>query len=101
MTRLNPDPKKAALALFALTLCLFADAHAQKRQAIVIMRPPGGGAQVAQCDGTMDLIYQLVSDVKLNNKEEVRMAGNLGASSDSASVPREVYEKTQKTKLRV
>src|SRR2546423_1464798 len=99
MTHLNPSLKKTALAVLALSFCLLADAHAQKRQAVVIMRSPGGAA-IAQCDGTMELSYQIVSEARLNNKEEVRMAGNLGASDDSAVVSRGVYEKTQKAKLR-
>jgi hypothetical protein len=99
MTRLNPNLKKLALAILAISFCLLADAHAQKRQAIVIMRP-SGGAQAAQCDGATELNYQVVSDAKLNNKDEVRMAGNVGASGDSALVTRQAYEKTQKAKLR-
>jgi tetratricopeptide (TPR) repeat protein len=99
MTRLNPRLQRSALAFLALSFFLLADAHAQKRQAVVIMRS-NGSAQVAQCDGTMELNYQIVSDPKLNSKEEVRMAAGLGASGDSASVSREAYEKSQKAKLR-
>jgi hypothetical protein len=99
MTPLNPSLKKSALAILAVSICLLADAHAQKRQAIVIMRQ-SGGSQVAQCDGTTELNYQIVSYAKLNNKDEVRMAGNVGASSGSAVVSRQAYDKTQKAKLR-
>ncbi len=98
MTRLNPSLMKAALAALALSSCLVADAAAQKRQAIVIMRSPGGGASVAPCDGAAEINYQIVSDAKLNNKDEVRLAGALGGAG--ASVSRKAYEETQKTKMR-
>jgi hypothetical protein len=100
MTRLNPSLMKAALAALTLSCCLAADALAQKRQALVIMRAPGGEPAVAQCDGTAEINYQLVSDAKLNNKDEVRLAGALGGAGASTSVSRKAYEETQKTKMR-
>lgn len=101
MTRLTPSLTKAALAALALSTCLAASASAQKRQALVIMRAPGGGAAVARCDGTAEINYQIVSDAKLNNKDEVRMAGGLGGASGSTSVSRKTYEdNTQKAKMR-
>jgi hypothetical protein len=99
MTRLNPSLMKAVLAALALMSCLAAGTAAQKRQALVIMRPPGG-ASLAQCDGAAEINYQIVSDARLNNKEEVRMAGALGGAGASTSVSRKAYEETQKTKMR-
>src|SRR2546423_11383558 len=99
MTHLNPSLKKTALAVLALSFCLLADAHAQKRQAVVIMRSPGGAA-IAQCDGTMELSYHIVSEARLNNKEEVRMAGNLGASDDPAAVSPGADAQAQEAELR-
>jgi hypothetical protein len=99
MTRLDPTVKKAALAALIISACLCADARAQKRQALVIMRPPGGAA-ASQCDGATELNYQLVSEAKLNGKEEVRMAGDIGAAGASASVSRKEYEDSRKAKLR-
>lgn len=99
MTRLDPNMKKVTLAVIILSACLFADARAQKRQAIVVMRPSGGTA-ASQCDGSTEINYQVVSDAKLNGKEEVRMAGNLGAAGASSSVSRKDYEDSKKAKLR-
>lgn len=102
MTRLTTGLKKAALAALAtlvVSSCLAEEALAQKRQALVIMRAPASTA--SQCDGTTEISYQLLSDAKLNNKEEVRMAGGLGGAGTSTLVSRKVYEdSTQKAKLR-
>ncbi len=101
MSRPNPSLMKAALAALALSSCLVADAFAQKRQALVIMRAPGGGASVAQCDGAAEINYQLIAEPKLNGKEEVRLAGTLGGAGASTLVSRKTYEdSTQKTKMR-
>ncbi|HZI19279.1 MAG TPA: hypothetical protein VEY09_11855, partial [Pyrinomonadaceae bacterium] len=102
MSRPHTRMKQIALAALTLPLCLLAfavSAQAQKRQAVVVMRAPGGGA-AAQCEGTAELNYQIVSDAKLNGKEEVRMAGNLGSPSEATSVSRKEYEDTRKAKLR-
>ena len=98
MTYLNF--KKAALTVFALLFCLLADAYAQKRQAVIVMRSPGGGASIAPCDGAMELNYQIVSEAKLNNKDEVRMGSNIGSPGASRLVSRKEYEDTRKAKLR-
>lgn len=102
MTRLTTGLKKAALAALAtlvVSSCFAEEALAQKRQALVIMRAPTSSA--SQCDGTTEIGYQLLSDAKLNNKEEVRMAGGLGSAVASTSISRKFYEdSTQKAKLR-
>jgi hypothetical protein len=96
----HPSLMKVALAALALSSCLAADAVAQKRQALVIMRPPGGEPAVAQCDGAAEINYHLISDAKLNNKDEVRLAGALSGAGASTSVSRKAYEETQKTRMR-
>ncbi|HEX7956029.1 MAG TPA: hypothetical protein VF508_03750, partial [Pyrinomonadaceae bacterium] len=102
MNRLTTGLKRAALAALAtlaVSSCLAEEALAQKRQALVIMRAPTSSA--SQCDGNSEISYQLLSDAKLNNKEEVRMAAGLGGAAASALVSRKVYEdSTQKAKLR-
>lgn len=98
MTRPNPSLMKVAFAVLTLSSCLVADAAAQKRQALVIMRAPGGGASVAQCDGAAEINYQLLSEPKLNGKDEVRMAGAPGGANSLVS--RKAYEETRKTKMR-
>ncbi|MBV8855791.1 MAG: hypothetical protein JOZ02_02420 [Acidobacteria bacterium] len=100
MTSLRPSLMKVALAVLAVSSCLIANASAQKRQALVIMRAGGGGASVAQCDGAAEINYQLIAEPKLNSKEEVRMAGALGGAGASTSVSRKAYEETHKTKMR-
>lgn len=98
MSPLNLSLKKAALAALILSAFMFADARAQKRQAVVVMRPPGGAT--SQCDGSTEINFQIISEAKLNSKDEVRMAGNLGATGASASVSRKDYEDSKKAKLR-
>jgi hypothetical protein len=94
--------KKVVLISLTLPLVLLAVAtvaRAQKRQAVIVLRAPGG-ASVAQCEGAAELNYQLVSEAKLNGKEEVRMAGNLGTPEATTLVSRKQYEDTRKAKLR-
>src|SRR5215213_6232381 len=102
MTILNPGLKKAGLNILLLSLCLFCavEVAAQKRQAIIILRSPGGGASVTQCDGVAEINYQLAVDVKLKNKEEVRIASNVTPSGDSTFVSRDEYEKMRKAKIK-
>lgn len=99
MTHLSPNLKNAALAALIISTCLFADARAQKRQAVVVMRQPGGTA-AAQCDGSAEINYQIISEAKLNSKDEVRLAGNIGGAGASTSVSRKEYEDSRKAKLR-
>lgn len=83
-----------ALALFVL-LQMTGSAKGQKRQAVVILRSEQ--ASTAGCDGSVDLRLQVLSDIKLNNKDEIRMLGPTFASS---SVSRKMYEDSDKRKLR-
>jgi hypothetical protein len=102
MTRPHRSLKKVALIALTLPLALLAAAtvaRAQKRQAIIVLRTPGA-ASVAPCDGAAELNYQLVSEAKLNGKEEVRLAGNLGPPGAATLVSRKQYEETRKVKLR-
>jgi len=82
---------------FFFSLLLASSVTAQGKQAIVILRSgdaPGGG-----CDGSIDLNHQILNDVKLNNKDEVRLV-NLPFASPSATVSRKTYEDSGKRKLR-
>lgn len=88
-----------SLVLIALFFCA-ASAPAQKKQAVVILRAPGGAASVAACDGATELNYQLLTDFKLNDKEEVRLAGGMAEAGETALVSRKGYEDTGKAKLR-
>ena len=81
-----------------MCLCVFAEASAQKRQAVVILRAPG--ASVAPCDGATELNYQLAGDLKFNNKDEVRMGANIGTANDSTLISRKAYEESRKTKMK-
>ena len=96
------DSRKLTPALFALLLCLCAagGVYAQGKQAVVILRSPGSGASVSECEGAAELNYQVVYDLKLNSKEDVRLANSLSAQDDSASISRKLYEDTAKSKLK-
>ena len=84
------------LTLF-FSLLIPAALKAQGKQAIVILRTTDAGA--AGCEGSVELSYQILYDVKLNNKEEVRLLTVPGSSS-SARVSRKMYEDSAKRKLR-
>jgi hypothetical protein len=96
------NSRKLTLTFLSLLLCLFGvmKVHGQGKQAVIILRSPGAGASVSECEGTSDLNYQIVNDLKLNNKDEIRLAGNLSAQSDSAVVTRKAYEDSAKGKLK-
>jgi hypothetical protein len=102
MTSLKPGLKKATVNILILSFVLFGagEVAAQKRQAVIILRAPGGGASVAQCDGASELNYQLATDVKFKNKDEVRLVSNIAPAGESALVSREEYEKTRKAKMK-
>lgn len=94
--------KKILLAaLFISTLLLISarDASAQGKQAIVVTR--SASASVSECEGAADLNYYVVTDLKINNKDEIRLfAGASGAPNASMIVTRDAYEDTTKTKIR-
>jgi tetratricopeptide (TPR) repeat protein len=96
------ERKTITHALIVLFLSLFASAgiYGQGKQAVIILRSPGSGSSVSDCDGGVELNYQIVTDLKLNAKDEVRLASGLSAQSDSTSISRKEYESTGKSKLK-
>lgn len=101
MSRLTPRafqiPK--LIASLALVLALAAGVYAQGKQAIVILKPQAA-TQTAKCDGAADIQYQMLYELRLNNDEQLRLAGNLTPSGPLTSVSRKDYEAAIKTKLR-
>lgn len=79
------------------TLLIPAAVKAQGKQAILILR--SGAAAAAGCEGSVELNYQILNDVKLNNKEEIRLL-SLPGSGPSSTVSRKMYEDAGKRKLR-
>jgi len=71
--------------------------YAQGKQAVIILKPTTAGPPVSDCDGISELNYQILNDIKLNNKEEVRLVGSVFAASSSVS--RKDYENAGKSKL--
>ncbi len=51
------------------------------------------------CDGNVDLTFQILFDVKINNKDEIRLLSPV-ASNLPSSISRDEYEKSGKRKLR-
>lgn len=97
------NSKQLIFTCAAFLLCLLSAAavHGQGKQAIIILRSPGAGASVSKCEGATELSYLVVGDLKINSKEEVRLASNLvSATADTAIVSRTDYEKTTKAKLK-
>jgi len=82
---------------FCLGLWLAGSASAQGKQAVVIMR--SGEFKSGACEGNANLDHQILFDVKLNNKDEVRLL-NLPSWSSSSMVSRKSYEDSGKRKLR-
>ena len=82
---------------FCLGLWFAGSVNAQGKQAVVIMR--SGDSKTAACEGTANLDHQILFDVKLNNKEDVRLL-NLASWSSSTSISRKSYEDSGKRKLR-
>ena len=99
------DTRPAAIvtaALLTLLSCLLGavPARAQGKQAIVILRTTGAEASTSGCDGTAEISYQVVYDLKLNNEDGVRLLNAGGGGNPSASVSRKEYESSAKSKLR-
>lgn len=72
---------------------------AQGKQAIIIMRPPAASSSASGCDGAAEINYQTVTDLKLNNEDEVRLA-NMAGRNGSSAVSRKDYEASAKSKLK-
>lgn len=98
-----------ALSLLACFLCGFMGLHvfAQGKQAIVVMRAEGAVA-VSACDGSAEPHYQTLYDLKLNNKDEVRLLSGIvewsstptGVSRPDRGISRDEYDHARKIKIR-
>ncbi|HLL73894.1 MAG TPA: hypothetical protein VK421_01245 [Pyrinomonadaceae bacterium] len=90
------------LAALAAALCVLAAGArttlAQGKQAIVVLRTASGGG--TGCDGTAELNYLVVNDVKINGKDEVRLLNGFSGPGASAAVTRATYEDSGKGKIR-
>src|SRR5258705_351779 len=86
-----------SLTILAIAFYLLApfSAKAQGKQAIVILRSEN---PAATCEGSVDIAVQVLNDVRLNNKEEIRLISANGSSL--SSVDRKTYEDSGKRKLR-
>ncbi len=82
---------------FCLGLWLAGLVNAQGKQAVVVIR--SGEFKSGACEGTANLDHQILFDVKLNNKDEIRLL-NFPSSSSSTMVSRKTYEDSGKRKLR-
>src|SRR5262249_15264369 len=82
---------------FCLGLWLAMSVNAQGKQAVVVMR--SGEFKSGACEGAANLDHQILFDVKLNNKDEVRLL-NFPSWSSSSNVSRKSYEDSGKRKLR-
>jgi len=100
MNYLKARISAVALAMMAagLWVCLAPDIFAQGRQAIVILKPAGGAA--SDCDGAAEINYQVVFDLKLNNKDKIRLVTEEMIRDGSARIPRQVYDKAKTQELR-
>jgi hypothetical protein len=86
-----------AFLAFIYVLSITVVVNGQGKQAIVVLRSEQSSA--TGCDGNVDLTYQILYDVKINNKDEIRLLSPVGPSLPS-SVSRDDYEKSGKRKLR-
>ena len=85
--------------LVALLLLPAASAvvNGQGKQAVVVLRSDQSSA--TGCDGNVDLSFQVLFDVKINNKDEIRLLTPAGSGLPS-SISRKAYEDSGKRKLR-
>ena len=90
-----PFSQSILVIIFALLIAV--SVSAQGKQGIVILR--SGEYLSGGCDGTIELNYQILNEVRLNNKDEVRLL-SLPASSPTSTVSRKTYEDSGKRKLR-
>jgi hypothetical protein len=88
--------RKTLLALLTVVSAfIFAStASAQGKQAVVLMR--SGNTTASSCDGASEMNYQIVYDLKINSKDEIRL---LNQSGHTSSVSRKDYEDAPKNKL--
>src|SRR5262245_60037970 len=95
------SPANSLFSRLVLALCLgfwlAISVNAQGKQAVVILR--SGDFKSGACEGAAKLDHQVLFDVKLNNKDEVRLL-NLPGWSSSTMVSRKGYEDSGKRKLR-
>ncbi len=91
-----------SLIILALGCCFLASAtvSAQGKQAIIILRPAGADTREAGCDGTTDIVFQIATDVKINNKDEVRLLNGFSANNSSELVGRDPYDRSGKIKAK-
>ena len=82
---------------FCFVLWLAGAVNGQGKQAVVIMR--SGEFKNGACEGAANLDHQVLFDVKLNNKDEVRLF-NFPSAISSTMISRKSYEDSGKRKLR-
>src|SRR5690349_12088201 len=87
------------LSIAFLLIFIANKVQAQGKQAIVVLRPPASSS-TTKCDGAADIQFQALYDLRLNNSDQLRLAGNLTPNGPSTSVSRKDYEAASKTKLK-
>ena len=60
-----------AFLVFICVLSVTVIVNGQGKQAIVVLRSEQSSA--TGCDGNVDLTYQILYDVKINNKDEIQV----------------------------
>ena len=94
-------PARSLFSRFLLTLSLglwlAGSVNAQGKQAVVVMR--SGEFKSGACEGAANLDHQVLFDVKINNKDEIRLL-NFPDWTPSTMVSRKSYEDSGKRKLR-
>lgn len=83
------------LAIATLAILSQAEARAQGKQAIVVLKPANADSPASGCEGSAEITYQVIYDARLNAKEEVRVLNNA-----ASMVSRDAYDKSGKSKLR-
>jgi len=86
-----------AFLAFLYVLSVTVVVNGQGKQAIVVLRSEQ--ASQSGCDGNIDLNYQILFDVKINNKDEIRLLAPIGSGLPT-SISRDDYEKSGKRKIR-
>lgn len=99
MTRFTTLKLFTLVMVVVINTILFAPAvRGQGKQAVIVLKSTGEKS-TSPCEGLADLNYQLVTNVKINGKDEVRLLNESAQSGSSTLISRKSYESSPKAKL--
>lgn len=98
LKRFTPATFGALLFAFSYLLCMSLVVQGQGKQAVIILKAADNDSSGSSCEGGANMNYQIVSGIKLNSKDEIRLLSGL-SGGQSIGVSRKTYETAPKSKL--